>query len=345
MMEESLEMTELRGLIHSIAQTIADYRYGQIPKPTADHVMLWVRQFDGHVQVPILRELDHVLKGTYLSKSKVEVFLSSLVVNEKITGGDPSSYWRSVHLLDIQTDGNSQHEMLNMFSAAMESKIGFGLQDCIGTSGTFVYIDDGVYTGNRLRTDITAWIREDAPEEAELNVIAIALHRGGQHYARTGLEKVAKSSGKSIKINWWRCVALEDRRIYTTLSDVLRPTKIPDVPLVHEYVDSLKYPPTLRKPGSLGRNKFFSCEEGRHVLEQEFLKAGVTIRSKNPNLNVYQRPLGNSVLETLGFGSLLVSFRNCPNNCPLVLWVDHDDYPALFPRKTNTETSDDQAFF
>ena len=40
-----------------------------------------------------------------------------------------------------------------------------------------------------------------------------------------------------------------------------------------------------------------------------------------PNLNVYQRPLGNMVLEALGFGSLHVTFRNCPNNCPLAFWA------------------------
>jgi hypothetical protein len=42
-------------------------------------------------------------------------------------------------------------------------------------------------------------------------------------------------------------------------------------------------------------------------------------------------------LVTLGFGSLIVTYRNCPNNAPLALWVDHPWYP-LFPRTTNTDT-------
>lgn len=53
-----------------------------------------------------------------------------------------------------------------------------------------------------------------------------------------------------------------------------------------------------------------------------------------PYLNEYQRPLGNMVLETLGFGSMLVTFRNCPNNSPLALWAGDPWYP-LFPRKVN----------
>jgi hypothetical protein len=60
----------------------------------------------------------------------------------------------------------------------------------------------------------------------------------------------------------------------------------------------------------VGENKFFLSEAGRHLLEQEFLKAGLYIRSVCSHLNKYQRPLGNMVLDTLGFGSLFVTFRD-----------------------------------
>jgi hypothetical protein len=55
------------------------------------------------------------------------------------------------------------------------------------------------------------------------------------------------------------------------------------------------------------------------------------------NLGNSERPLGHMTLVTLGFGSLIVTYRNCPNNAPLALWVDHPWYP-LFPRTTNTDT-------
>ena len=321
-------------LLQSIADTIVDYRAGQICTPTPGHVQKWVDQFDKNVQIAILKEIDHVLKQTYISKTTVEQFLSGLVVNNKITGGDPCPYWSSVKFLDIQKGGNSQHDMLEMFGAALNSECGLNLDDCTGTSGTFVYLDDGIYTGNRLLNDLRSWIQSDAPKNAELNVIVMALHRGGKWYVKKELRKATDSVGKSIKVNWWRCVEIEDRKTYTDSSDVLRPTAIPDEPPVLDYVSSLKYTPTLRKPGNLGENGFFSSEEGRHILEQEFLKAGVKIRSICPGLNPRQRPLGNMVLKTPGFGSLLVTFRNCPNNAPLALWVGPPWYP-LFPRKTN----------
>ena len=327
-------MAERSDLLQSIAETIADYRSHEIPKPTTDYVEKWIDQFDEPVQLPILKETDHVLKKTYLCKSTVEEFLSKVVVDEKFTGGDPWSYWPSVQLLDIQQAGNSQREMLEMFNVALERDCGINGRNCTGTLGTFVYLDDGIYTGNCILRDLTSWIQSDAPDEAMLNVVVIALHLGGQHYAKTELDKVAKSAGKTIKINWWRCVELEDRRYYTYSSDVLRPTEIPQEQLVKDYVESLKFCPVLRTPSGLGKQEFFSSEEGRHVLEQEFLGAGVRIRSMCPHLNKYQRPLGNSVLETLGFGSMLVTFRNCPNNAPLALWAGDPWYP-LFPRRTN----------
>jgi hypothetical protein len=321
-------------LLESIAGTIADYRAGEIDALTAEHVETWVAQFDGEVQEPILGEVDHVLKQTYISKSAVQEFLSSLLKNEGLAGGDPCSFWTTVTYLNIQGGGNSQREMLEMFDELLRTECDFGIDDCNGASDAFLYLDDGIFSGNRIRNDITSWIKSEAPEHAKVKVVTIALHRGGQYYAKTGIDSAAQAVGKKIDVQWWRSVEIEDRKSYINSSDVLRPTSLPDDELTQEYVQGLKYAPILRKPGSVGNNKFFSSEGGRHLLEQEFLKVGTRIRSMCPNLNVYQRPLGNMVLETLGFGSLLVTFRNCPNNCPLAFWVGDPWYP-LFPRKTN----------
>ena len=249
-------------------------------------------------------------------------------------GENPRSFWRKTSLLNIQEGGNSQQEMLAMFDEVLQSECDLTIAKCGKDAETFVYIDDGIFTGNRVRNDLTKWIQSSAPQEAEVRIVVIALHRGGEYYARTGLKKAAEHAGKEIEIGWWRCVSIEDRKAYVDRSDVLRPTSLPDDERVRAYSESLRYQPVLRKPGSIGENKFFSSEEGRNLLEQELLKAGVIIRDRCPYLNVYQRPLGNMILETLGFGTLTVTFRNCPNNCPLALWAGNPWYP-LFPRKTN----------
>ena len=330
-------MSKRADLLSSIAETIADYRKNDVVAPTPEHVDRWVNQFDKTVQLPMLREMDHVLKRTYFSRKEVKAFLIKLAKTEALTGKDPCAFWRDVHFLDIQGAGNSQTEMLALFDTILQKKCVFGINECGRENAVYMYLDDGIFTGNRIRRDLEGWVKDHAPAKAKVHIITIALHSGGQHYTKDKIEETAKTANKKIRFKWWRAIELEDRRFFTNSSDVLRPVAIPDDDAVQTYVANMKHKPCLRTAGQVGDNTIFSSDEGRQLLEQEFLKAGVRIRQMCQNLNEYQRPLGNSVLETLGFGSLIVTFRNCPNNAPLALWVDNPWYP-LFPRTTNTQT-------
>jgi hypothetical protein len=328
-------MSERARLLKSIADITADYRAGEIPAPTPEHVDRWINQFSLPVQQPILAEMEHVLSRTYLTKANVQKFLAMLVKNPKLTGADPCNFWRGVTFLDIQGGGNSQRDMLNLFGDELRKACGFSVAQCssVGTNA-FIYLDDVLFSGNRIFRDLTRWIGSGAPKSAIVHVVTMGLHCGGQFYAKQRIEKAAADAVKSINLIWWRSVEIEDRRTYTATSDVLRPTSIPNDPDTQAYVQSLRYPPTLRTAGSAGGRGFFSSEQGRNLLEQEFLKTGVHIRDICPRLTAVQRPLGHMTLETLGFGSMIVTYGNCPNNAPLVLWAGNPWYP-LFARKTN----------
>jgi hypothetical protein len=323
-----------KALLASIAGTIADYRQGEVPTPDADHVNTWVKQFEVGVQEPMLAELDHVLKKTYVGRSDVETFLGGLLTAPKLAGTNPCDYWKKANFLNIQGGGNSQREMLAMFDTVLQKTCDLKLKNCGSDDGPYIYLDDVIFTGNRIKNDLLGWVQSSAPSAAKAHVVVIAYHRLGQWYAKTKIDEGAKAAGKKVDISWWRGLELEDRKSYVTTSDVLRPSSIPADGAVQAYVKSLEYAPVLRSGNSVGEHKFFSSDARRNLLEQEFLKTGVHIRSICPHLNQYQRPLGNMVLETLGFGALIVTFRNCANNCPLAFWVDHPWYP-LFQRKTN----------
>ena len=330
-------MSEQDAFLTSIAATIADYRASELTPLNPEHVQRWISQFDTVVQIPILQELDHVLGTTYLSLQKVVGFLEEVIVAEKLVGPDPCQFWQSVAFLDIQQGGNSQREMRDLFDHLLQKVCSYGIAQCTSPD-TFIYLDDGIFTGNRVRRDLEHWIEEYAPQKVKIYVITIAVHRGGYYYANGNIMKKAKAVGKDIAIEWWSFIKLEDRKVYTDRADVLRPISIPDLPAVQQYVEAMQYKPRLRRLGSVGGTRLFSDELRRHILEQEFLKAGVEIRQMCPNLSDRQRPLGHMTLETLGFGSLIVTFRNCPNNAPLALWVGDPWYP-LFPRATNTQTA------
>ncbi len=331
-------MTNRQQLLESIAKTSSDYRSYDLAAPTLDHVDRWISQFDRAVQLPILAELDHVLKRTYFSMVDVTEFLSSLLNTRSLVGNDPCAFWKSANFLDIQQGGNSQREMLALFSELLAENCNCCVRDCGKGTMDFIYLDDAVFTGNRVRRDIEAWIAEHAPNKANLHIISIALHSGGKYYADEYISSAMRAAGKEISVTWYSSKELEDRRTYNYSSDVLRPTEIPAIQEVQAYVNEMTYKPTLRQPGHVGRNGFFSGEDGRSLLERELLIAGVRIRQMCPNLGVTQRPLGHISLETLGFGSLIVTFRNCPNNAPLALWVGDPWYP-LFPRTTNRQTA------
>jgi hypothetical protein len=321
-------------LLESIATTIADYRAGEIDAPTKEHVKQWVKQFPDGSRDNILAEMVHVLGKTYISKANVETFLSTVVSDEKLTGGDAKKFWQGAKLLEIQTKGSSQRDMLAMLAVPLKSKAGLEISDCGKTASCYVYLDDGVFSGNTILNDLKGWLAGDAPAQASVHVVIIALHRGGEYYAETKLKEAAQEHGKKIELTWWRVLTLEDRLARTNSSDVLRPTRIPDDPTTKAYVDAMKHKPTPRTGANVGALGNFSSAENRDLLEQQFLVKGAYIRTVCPHLNQYQRPLGNSLLETLGFGTTIVTYRNCPNNTPLVFWAG-DPWRPLFVRKIN----------
>ena len=172
-----------------------------------------------------------------------------------------------------------------------------------------------------------------------MQVVVAALHTSGAHFVRQRLAKSAKDAGKAIEFHFWRIVEVENRKSCKDDSEVLWPAELPEDQAVQRYLKlSNKYPLEPRNAG--GRLGPFSSEAGRQLLERELLIAGVKIRNLSVSPKEILRPLGFSPFG-VGFGSMTVTHRNCPNNCPLALWWGDPTatsgpfhwYP-LFARKT-----------
>lgn len=336
-------MTERQQLLDSIATTTADYRAGDLAAPTSEHVDLWIRQFEPEAQLPMLRELDHVLKNTYFARSAVKRFLKGLVKNQELAGDDPCEYWRKANFLDIQKNGHSQKEMLSLFSEVLESNCGINVDECCSDDGDFIYLDDAIFSGTSVRNDLVPWIQNEAPANAQVQVISIAQYAGSEWAFRVPIREAITKAAKKIRIHRWRAIALENQKQNKDISEVYWPVDLPNDQAVKTYAGSLgKFPFEKRRPGGTLANPIFSSEAGRQVLEQQLLIAGVKIRSFCKESKPILRPLGFSQFG-LGFGSTIVTYRNCPNNAPLALWWGDPNaskthpfskwYP-LFPRKT-----------
>ena len=156
-------MTSRLDLITSIVQTTADYRAEEQQFISPEHVEKWVSQFDdAEAELAMLHELDHVLKQTYFSRDRVMQFLSDLADNTRLTGHDPATFWKGTNFLDIQQNGHSQHEMLVLFDEVLKSKFKITSKDCQSEEARFVYLDDVLFSGNRIFQDLSAWIQKEA---------------------------------------------------------------------------------------------------------------------------------------------------------------------------------------
>ena len=200
---------------------------------------------------------------------------------------------------------------------------------------------------------LSLWAEEESPKKATVHVIVVATHEGFW-YNREELIKVFKKLGKEITLVWYpSSMVLENRKYHKNISDVLFPIKISGDPIIDGHIDCLNeeaqklieagilpknFSLVWREPGRKSRFGTFSSEEGRQTLEREFLKKGIFLLENCPNLKGQKRALGYMHFVSFGFGSPIVTFRNCPNNAPLALWVGNSEgkpwYP-LFPREPN----------
>ncbi len=332
--KEKLVMSTQNDIIKSIIATTADYYAFAEHDSVEAHINTWLQKFNESVRLPLLTEMDYVLKKTYFSKDRIISCLQEIITSEKFSGQDPCAFWKSANFLDIQGGGTSQKDMLSLFSNELEAKYNFKISDCGSDGGDFVYLDDFSFTGGRIIQDIRNWIVECAPQNAKLHIITIVKHTNGDYYTKNQIKKCIADNNKDINFTWEDFMVVEDSRYYTDSSDVLRPTVIPANEDLQEYVEEMTHKPRLRNFGNVGRNNLFSSNAGRELLEQVFLTTGIKVRKECPLLPPKHRPLGYVSLETLGFGSMIVTYRNCPNNAPLALWADDPWYP-LFKRNNN----------
>ena len=316
-------MVERENLLASIASTIEDYRAGEIEiaEPTPEHVDRWIRQFDDDVQVPMLRELDYVFKRTYYSKDRVASLLRTLV-DHPPNGSTRSHcrFWQRARILDIQQSGRSQSEIRSLFGRELHYHCGLNIDQIKGDGQSFVYLDDAIFSGNRIIQDLTYWI-ESAPTRATMYICTIVTHTSGEYWCKRHVEQLAADAGKDINLRFWRFHQFENRITWRDSAGQLCPTDV----LRPDEMDQRSY--------NERRSLLFSNVAGRQLLEKEFLSAGARIINSHNEVSPSLKPLGFSSFEP-GFGSLVAFYRNCPNNTPLALWWSLGGWYPLFRRKT-----------
>lgn len=350
-------------LLQSIATIVADYRQGEIPTIDSNHVDRWVSQFDkfgfnGNAQIVILEGMKHILDKYYISRVKTWNSIDKLLTKE-LFENNSAEIMQDVKFLQIQKKGNSQKDLLSISEQILKNRYNISFKDCSSQSpAAYIYLDDCLYSGNTVRRDIEFWL-PNAFKGSTLYLIFFAVHTYGYKYVKDLIEKKAQSQGISVKI--LKAYEFHNSRWKSSNFDCFWPRNNPGDVSVDAYVqkvDELRQnsgkslPPLFRPNNMPTQDNIFSSSANREIIESAFLKAGVYIASlpNDPKKNI--RPLGYDYLETLGFGSLFVTYRNIANNCPLALWWGdiNQGYPLngwypLFPRIVNSASNLEQYNF
>jgi hypothetical protein len=313
----------MREKLEALAALIGDYRDGEIPKPDVAHVDKWVSQFEPDEREPLIEELVRIWAYLYIKKETLQSFIQIVLRSKSVTGPDPREFWSRANVMNIQRRGLSQFEMRNLFQPIMSREFGFGINES-ATGPDFVYLDDIMFTGDRIEQDLYHWVKS-APDGSKVTVIVYVSHAYGKYQLGEKLKSLGKIHNKNISFRLLARHTLENRRSYRESSKVLWPSSLPSG-AEHFSVGATGFSP--RPTGHV--SKLFPSEGRRHLVEQALLRAGMRIigLSREPDENL--RPLGYSPFG-VGFGSLLLSYRNCPNNAPLALWWGDRSKPASHP--------------
>lgn len=291
------EGVERQKLCESVADTIKSYRQGEITQRTADDVDRWLSQFTPANQLAFIREFAHVIEHTFATRDDFAKYLDMLLVEPKLVGDNARKFWSGVTILNIQKEGNSQSDMIQLLQQRSVEQ--FGIEaGSHPDSNEYIYLDDFIFTGGRVKQDLADWVNYKAPASGVLHIIVIARHRGS-YQLKDDIQALFQCSGKDFEVNIWNeeNLWIENRKTYRNKANVLWPVSYPDEPVIAAFIGGLPTNKPFFPRTPLPQTVWpFSTEYGRQILEKEFLLAGIRILNRCSSVKANMKPLGFSFL-------------------------------------------------
>ncbi|SFW90326.1 phosphoribosyltransferase-like protein [Chitinophaga sancti] len=337
----------LGDLSKKISTILNDYENNRM---TEEHVVKWVCQFDEADRVFILEELSIIFEKTYLTKDECKNFLKVAINYLTKTYGYSSGEELMVNtvILDLQKDGKSQKELIDLLGEVLQENYNMTLDNCGQTHSHYLYLDDVLATGNTLFTNLCNWLKSSNAHNAaitnyeyikqkdiKVSLCFTCLHSWGANNTEYRLMMEFDDKIKKY-IKFSRAYEIENNaKAYNSKLNLMIP--IADQPNeIKAYLTSLdadKYEDrAYRKEGTPISETLFSSAANRIRLENIFLRKGIEILSQVKTLTVKQiRPLGYTIKshKTFGLGTMFFTYRNIPNNCPIVFWWGNNWYPLF----------------
>jgi hypothetical protein len=361
----------MEQLITDIQRILEDYRAGEKRdvQVTTEGITIWIKQFERDVRLTILTELKHILKSRYFSKSRAQTQLAKLieVLTRDFNYNSEKEFLEHAVFLDLQDIGKSQKAMLELLESIIQEKYGMQLKDCGSKSKRFsVYIDDVLCSGLTLKQNIESWSKKEfqagktnqvAVEDGSTELILMYFFLHEKNWRKKKSEfKRNLSKNFSDNINVYRVVEISNQVEDASPLDLLYPVEdnqpqividYKDMVVKHvdEYTEKNHYvsPEEFYRPSDRPKKEsLFTSPENRIIVENEFLRKGVEILNSSNANNKQIRALGYSLpsQKNFGFGALCFTWRNIPNNTPLVFWYLGGGFTPFFKKKSGPNIED-----
>ena len=314
-----------------IAEIIDDYRYeerkaGELRIDiNENHVKRWIEQFPQNQDI-ILRKTKKLLKNFYVSETDMYNLLKALARCEKLWR-DPEDVMTNAFFLDCQTVGHSQHRLLDMIEKVIEELYDVQIKrtdKAVAGKATYIYIDDGLFSGKTLVQDMQSLIL-DIHQDSAIYAIFTVDYSFGDWWVHKQLDE--KFNEKGIIFRTVYGIQLNNSNGEKYTFDCLRPTEYQSNAL-DKYIEILNEEHArnpdkkfyLFRDASLPKSPLFGAEEKRSILERELMDAGLKIYNFSQQKTEYIRPMGFDNRISLGFGAFFATFMNMANNCLLAYW-------------------------
>jgi hypothetical protein len=351
----------VNSIIETIYLSIKDFRADENNSAvlmTKNRITRWVNQFDEGDRIFILTELKNIIDKRYCTKQNsydfLKVSLESL--KQHYNYASVQDFLSDSVFLDLQRPNKSQPTLLKLLKVVLNEQFNFYISNCgSNQKKNYIYLDDVLCTGNTLFQDIKAWVNLNDNDgqtylsklqsgNIKLVFLYLFIHETNYHKKRAQFRHQISQSFDNY-FTMFRAIEIQNG-IGTKL-EVITPTEENQPEMVEQYknqviekVDAYCEKKNISKPNpeffrptnNLVTEEFFTSAQNRKRFEDIMLHRGIRIlNSANTNIPNL-RALGYSLpsLKNFGFGTLAMTWRNIPNNCPIVFWYSGGGFYPLF---------------
>ncbi len=342
----------MKEIADKILETIKDYRNDDGLFLDSDHILNWANQFGDDAEF-MLNEICHILPQVYVSKATAKDFIDKHIIalQKEFGYANITDLLINTEFLDVQEAHKSQPAILSILEDLLNEKYGESyVKYKTYPKVNFVYFDDILASGSTVGRQLLEWLNSnnsDGVRNADnvlnnsyrLSVNLFCCHTWGRSFQEFRLLKTFENKIDK-KISWFWNLEIQNHAKWNNQSlNIAFPTD--EQPAnVKSYLANLtaeKYEDyAYRRANTPANEGFFTSPESRIIYENILLQKGISIIEMikgevRPNL----RPLGliNPSYKTFGLGTHFFTWRNIPNNSPLVFWweVQGHDWQPLFP--------------